>query len=126
MASALVNTTQQVGGSLGTALLNTIAATATATYLASHVTSAAQASLVHGYRRRVHISAAVLAFGGVSSQILVRAGVQDLRAPDPAAVTGAARAGEALALEMRGPGPWREAPAPCGRTPHGAIAPGPP
>src|SRR4051794_28192658 len=32
VASALVNTTQQVGGSLGTALLNTIAATATASY----------------------------------------------------------------------------------------------
>ena len=36
VASALVNTTQQVGGSLGTALLNTIAATATATYIAAH------------------------------------------------------------------------------------------
>ncbi len=36
VASALVNTTQQVGGSLGTALLNTLAATATTTFLATH------------------------------------------------------------------------------------------
>ena len=36
VASALINTTQQVGGSIGTALLNTIATTATATYLHAH------------------------------------------------------------------------------------------
>ena len=36
VASALVNTTQQIGGSLGTALLNTLAATATASYIAAH------------------------------------------------------------------------------------------
>ena len=37
VASALVNTSQQVGGSIGTALLNTLAATAATGYLASHV-----------------------------------------------------------------------------------------
>src|SRR5579864_8388960 len=36
VASALVNTTQQTGGSLGVALLNTVAASATTGYLASH------------------------------------------------------------------------------------------
>jgi EmrB/QacA subfamily drug resistance transporter len=36
VASAMVNTAQQVGGSIGTALLNTIAATATTTYIVSH------------------------------------------------------------------------------------------
>jgi EmrB/QacA subfamily drug resistance transporter len=36
VASALINSTQQVGGSVGTALLNTIATTVTATYLVSH------------------------------------------------------------------------------------------
>jgi MFS family permease len=49
VASALVNTTQQVGGSLGTALLNTIAASATASYLTSHGTGSAPAATVHGY-----------------------------------------------------------------------------
>ncbi|GAB6901674.1 MFS transporter [Kineosporia succinea] len=36
VASALVNTGQQVGGSLGTALINTLAASAATSYLASH------------------------------------------------------------------------------------------
>ncbi len=36
VASAMVNTSQQVGGSIGTALLNTLAATAATDYLASH------------------------------------------------------------------------------------------
>jgi EmrB/QacA subfamily drug resistance transporter len=49
VASALVNTTQQVGGSLGTALLNTIAATATAHYITSHGAGSAAAGAVHGY-----------------------------------------------------------------------------
>jgi hypothetical protein len=48
----MANTSQQVGGAVGTALLNTIAASATATYLAAHASGTklvlAQ-SLVHGY-----------------------------------------------------------------------------
>jgi EmrB/QacA subfamily drug resistance transporter len=96
VASALVNATQQVGGSLGTALLNTFAAAATATYLTSHV-HAIQASLVHGYHVAFYISAAVLAFGAVSSQVLVRAGVQDLAVVNPAAMAGAPETDEAMA-----------------------------
>jgi hypothetical protein len=49
VASAMVNTTQQVGGSLGTALLNTVAATATANFLVTHGPRAVSAALVHGY-----------------------------------------------------------------------------
>ena len=37
MASAVVNTGQQVGGSIGTSLLNTVAASAAASYLAAHL-----------------------------------------------------------------------------------------
>ncbi|MEV7088535.1 MFS transporter [Streptomyces sp. NPDC093085] len=40
VASAMVNTSQQVGGAIGTALLNTIAASATTAYLASHAATA--------------------------------------------------------------------------------------
>jgi EmrB/QacA subfamily drug resistance transporter len=49
VASALVNTTQQVGGSLGTALLNTIAASATVHYVSSHGAGSISAATVHGY-----------------------------------------------------------------------------
>ena len=57
VASALNNATQQVGGSLGIALLNTVAASAAAGYLADHARGLAPAAAerlvpaaaVHGY-----------------------------------------------------------------------------
>jgi EmrB/QacA subfamily drug resistance transporter len=77
VASALVNTSQQVGGSLGTALLNTIAATATTHYLVAHH-GVVQAGLVHGYRLAFAVSAVVLAAGLVAAFLLIRAGRDDL------------------------------------------------
>ena len=68
VASALVNTSQQVGGSLGTALLNTLAATAGTSYLAAHppVTAAVgAAAAVHGYTTAYWWCAAFFAVGGV-------------------------------------------------------------
>jgi len=51
IASAMVNTSQQVGGSVGTSLLSTIFASAAASYAASHLHTAglASAAAVHGY-----------------------------------------------------------------------------
>src|SRR5580704_12324262 len=50
IASAMVNTSQQVGGSVGTALLSTIFASAVASYAASHLHTAdlVNAAAVHG------------------------------------------------------------------------------
>jgi EmrB/QacA subfamily drug resistance transporter len=50
IASAMVNTSQQIGGSVGTSLLSTIYATAVASYLTSnpHVRGLASAAQVHG------------------------------------------------------------------------------
>jgi EmrB/QacA subfamily drug resistance transporter len=50
IASAMVNTSQQVGGSIGTSLLSTIYATAVTSYLTSHprVPGLASAAQVHG------------------------------------------------------------------------------
>jgi hypothetical protein len=75
VASALVNTTQQVGGSLGTALLNTLAATAATTYLASHAKSAAvvRAAAVHGYTTAFTVSAVLLVAAAVVAGVLVQA-----------------------------------------------------
>jgi EmrB/QacA subfamily drug resistance transporter len=74
VASALVNTTQQVGGSLGTALLNTLAATAATTYIATHARTAAvaQAAAVHGYTTAFTVSAVLLASAAVVTGVLVR------------------------------------------------------
>ena len=75
VAGATVNTSQQVGGSVGTALLNTLAATATADYLAAHlpvtgevVTDAALA----GYSTAYLWGAGFFAVGAVMSALLFR------------------------------------------------------
>jgi EmrB/QacA subfamily drug resistance transporter len=80
VASALVNTTQQVGGSLGTALLNTVAASATATYLATrvHTRAAIDAAQVHGYTIGFLIGAGCLVIASLSAAVLVRATRADL------------------------------------------------
>jgi hypothetical protein len=67
----MVNTTQQVGGSLGTALLNTIAATATATYIRANGPAAVSAGLVHGYAVAFAVGAGLLLAGAVVSAVLV-------------------------------------------------------
>ncbi|MFE3518386.1 MFS transporter [Streptomyces sp. NPDC059166] len=46
VASAMVNTSQQVGGAIGTALLNTIAAGATTAYIADHAAGASDPKLL--------------------------------------------------------------------------------
>ncbi|WP_082357729.1 MFS transporter [Arthrobacter alpinus] len=75
VASALVNTSQQVGGSVGTALLNTLAATAATSYLAAHVPPtaeiAAQAA-VQSYTVAYWCGAGFFAFGAVLAALLFR------------------------------------------------------
>ena len=79
VASALVSTAQQVGGSLGTALLNTIAATATATYIAAHGPAFARAGVVHGFAVAFAVGAGLLALAAiVSTALFVTARTTDL------------------------------------------------
>jgi EmrB/QacA subfamily drug resistance transporter len=63
VASAAVNTTQQIGGSIGTALLSTLAASATTAYVAS--SHGAAAAAVHGYTTAFAWSAAAFAAGAI-------------------------------------------------------------
>ncbi len=74
VASALVNATQQTGGSMGAALINTIATTATASYIATHGTSAASltAGAIHGYTSAFTFSAIVLGLAAAAAFTLVR------------------------------------------------------
>ena len=81
VASAMVNTTQQVGASLGAALLNTIAATATANYLASHGPRFAPNAVVHGFSVAFALGAIIVAVGAVASFVLVNATAKDLTNP---------------------------------------------
>jgi predicted MFS family arabinose efflux permease len=71
VASALVNTTQQIGGSLGTALLNTIAASATVTYISSHGPGSAAVATVHGYTVAFTWGLGALVLAAILSFVLV-------------------------------------------------------
>ena len=75
VASAMVNTSQQVGGSIGTALLNTLAATAAADYVAAHLPAtgevAAQAA-VSSYAVAYWWGAGFFAVGGIIAALLFR------------------------------------------------------
>jgi EmrB/QacA subfamily drug resistance transporter len=80
VASAVANSAQQMGASLGTALLNTIAATTTAAYLAAHrgaagfrSSSGLATALVHGYGAAAEWAAAILVGAAVTVGLLVTA-----------------------------------------------------
>src|SRR2546430_3394707 len=76
VAAATVNAATQVGASLGTAVLNTIAASATAIYLHGLAPSPALISqaLVHGYSTATPWGAAILVVGAVLIALLIKAG----------------------------------------------------
>jgi EmrB/QacA subfamily drug resistance transporter len=104
VASASVNTGQQLGGSIGTSLLNTIAASATTSYIAAHIAAAGHspaalkavqaAGLVHGYTTIFWWCAAIFLGGAVVVGALMRRGPLQAAAPGaPATAAAAAGAG---------------------------------
>jgi EmrB/QacA subfamily drug resistance transporter len=86
VASAMVNTSQQVGGSIGTALLNTIAATAATNYLKDHAHGRATPQLladgeVHGFTVAIWWGVAALLLAVALVLLLINARVQHAGAP---------------------------------------------
>ena len=78
-ASALVNTTQQVGGSLGVALLNTVDLSAVSAYLIAHPAGAgdravAALAALHGYTTAFLWGAVIFGAGAVLSAAFLRPG----------------------------------------------------
>ncbi len=75
VTSATVNTAQQVGGSLGTALLNTIATSTGAAYLATHghTTATVHESLVHGYTVALWWAAGILLLAAATAATMITA-----------------------------------------------------
>jgi EmrB/QacA subfamily drug resistance transporter len=73
VASALVNTMQQVGGSIGISVLSTIAASATTSYLIAHRTGpqAPAIAATHGYTLAFTISAALLGLGAILAILML-------------------------------------------------------
>ncbi|WP_433182575.1 MFS transporter [Actinoallomurus sp. CA-150999] len=59
-AAAAYNAAQQLGAALGTALLNTLASSATAAFLATHRNAPPNAAAVHGYTLALTVAFAIL------------------------------------------------------------------
>jgi EmrB/QacA subfamily drug resistance transporter len=79
VASAMVNTMQQIGGSIGTALLSTLAASATTSYLDGKqpTPETISSAAVHGYTTAFWWSAGIFAIAAVVCTLLLRPGVPD-------------------------------------------------
>jgi EmrB/QacA subfamily drug resistance transporter len=90
VASALVNTMQQVGGSIGTSALSTIALSATASYLTTHHTGpqAPAIAATHGYTIAFAVSAGLLGLGFILAVVLLpsRRRLAEVREAGPATV----------------------------------------
>ncbi|GAA0601629.1 MFS transporter [Streptomyces crystallinus] len=103
VASAMVNTSQQVGGAIGTALLNTIAASATTAYATSHAAGAKSLELlklqamVHGFTSAIWWAVGILVVASAIAFTLVNTG-----RPDTGSLTGSGDA-EGVEDEIRVP-----------------------
>ncbi|MCX5406659.1 MFS transporter [Streptomyces sp. NBC_00335] len=91
VASAMVNTSQQVGGAIGTALLNTIAASATTAYLTDHAAEAAAGgpaaqliqaqAMVEGYSSAIWWAVGILVASSLIALTLITTGKPGAGAP---------------------------------------------
>ncbi|WP_377273161.1 MFS transporter [Peterkaempfera sp. SMS 1(5)a] len=109
VASASINTGQQLGGSIGTALLNTIAAGATTDYLAGHLhgrptPQLAQAAAIHSYTTVFWWCAGIYAAGAVVCGALLRRGPLTRPADIPAGQPSGEPSQRATAAVTRLPG----------------------
>ncbi|OAR26212.1 Puromycin resistance protein pur8 [Streptomyces sp. ERV7] len=103
VASAMVNTSQQVGGAIGTALLNTIAASATTAYATSHAAGAKSLELlklqamVHGFTSAIWWAVGILLVASAIAVTFINTG-----RPDTGSLSGSGD-GEGVEDEIRVP-----------------------
>jgi len=107
VASATVTVGQQLGASIGTSLLNTIFASAVASYITAHLASArvigrpalTGLALAHGYDTAFWWTAGILVGGAIVSGVLFRPGPlyrRDGQSPQDAGVLAQTEAGPAF------------------------------
>ncbi|MEV5198456.1 MFS transporter [Streptomyces sp. NPDC053720] len=101
VASAMVNTSQQVGGAIGTALLNTIAASAATAYASSHTALGARnpellklQSMVHGFTGAIWWAVGILVVASAIAVTFINAG-----RPSAGPATGGSGSGESDGVE---------------------------
>ncbi|MFJ8044244.1 MFS transporter [Kitasatospora sp. NPDC096147] len=91
VASAMVNTSQQVGGAIGTALLSTIAASSTTAWLKDNVAQAASGpelyklgGMVHGFQTAIWWSFGIMVLAAAIAGVLINTGKPEAPAPGSA------------------------------------------
>ncbi|MGW5675377.1 MFS transporter [Streptomyces sp. NPDC003860] len=95
VASAMVNTSQQVGGAIGTALLNTIASSATTSFVADRAAGATNPQLlelqgmVHGFTSAIWWAVGILVVSAAIAIFMINAGRPGPGAPSAASGDGA-------------------------------------
>ncbi|MEV1022942.1 MFS transporter [Streptomyces sp. NPDC050264] len=128
VAAATVNTMQQVGGSIGTALFSTMAATAADNYIADHGASGASRAqaAVESYATAYWWAAAFFAAGLVIALLMYRAGRPTAHARPKAAAAPAAEADDTaeVAAAEAAPAVVATAPAVNGPGVHGRVLDG--
>jgi EmrB/QacA subfamily drug resistance transporter len=89
VGSATLNTAQQVGGSIGTALLNTLAASAASSYLVGRALTPAnlQLALLHSYTTAFLWSSFIFVAGALVAGLVLRPGGLTSLAPEPQIAT---------------------------------------
>jgi predicted MFS family arabinose efflux permease len=102
VGSAALNTAQQVGGSIGTSLLNTLAAGAASSYLVGRALtpSSLQAAQVHSYTTAFLWSALVFVAGAVVAGLVLKSGGLAALAAEPTTVTVDPAAEEAPRVDV--------------------------
>jgi hypothetical protein len=84
VASATINVAQQIGASIGTALLNSIATGAAASFITAHAAGAAPSPVlvaqaaVHSYTVAFWVGAAIMAVAALTVATVLRPGVAEL------------------------------------------------
>ncbi|MFF5336857.1 MFS transporter [Streptomyces sp. NPDC013181] len=106
VASAMVNTSQQVGGAIGTALLNTIAASAATAYATSHAALGAKdpellklQAMVHGFTGAIWWAVGILVVAAAIALAFVNAGRPMSGTPASGGSGSGAASGEADGVE---------------------------
>ncbi|MER5276275.1 MFS transporter [Streptomyces sp. NPDC002809] len=101
VASAMVNTSQQVGGAIGTALLNTIAASAATAYATSHAALGATdpellklQSMVHGFTGAIWWAVGILVVAAAIAGTFINAG-----RPSATTTSGGTGSGDSAGVE---------------------------
>jgi predicted MFS family arabinose efflux permease len=84
LASGLINTTQQVGGALGVAVLSSIAISTTSDALASNPATPASVALTEGFQTALLAGAGFAAAGALAALLLIRRRTTGRPAPVPA------------------------------------------